>query len=123
MYSRRREGISLQPTVDGPAYEGKANGDVCYIDTSAILGKDKLHVFATNRSLDESAIVHVELVDRPIAGLDDAELLTGPDVKAANSFEQPDLIRAQPLTDVQITDGQATVKLPPISVAAISLRL
>jgi alpha-N-arabinofuranosidase len=123
MYSRRREGISLQLAVDGPAYEGKTNGEVCYTDTSAILGKDRLHVFATNRSLGESAIVHVELVDRPIAGLDDAEILTGPDVKAANSFEQPDLIRAQPLTDVQITDGQATVKLPPISVAAITLRL
>ncbi|MBN1813046.1 MAG: alpha-N-arabinofuranosidase [Anaerolineae bacterium] len=123
MYSKRRDGVSLQPAVVGPAYEGKTNGEVCYIDASAILGEDKLHVFATNRSLDESAVVHIELADRLIVGLDSAELLTGPDPKAANSFEQPDLIRAQPLADVQITDGQATVKLPPISVAAITLRL
>jgi alpha-N-arabinofuranosidase len=123
MYAKRREGTSLQPVVAGPVYEGKNNGEVCYIDASAILGKDGLHVFVTNRSLDESALVRIELADRPINGLDSAEMLTGPDVKAANSFEQPELIRSRSFTDVQIADEQAMVKLPPISVVAVTFRL
>jgi alpha-N-arabinofuranosidase len=123
MYTKRREGISLQPAVKGPAYEGKTNGEVCYVDTSAILGGDELHVFITNRDLDEPAIVHVELADRPIVSLDSAELLTGPDPKAANSFERPDVVQSRAFTDAQVTDGRATVKLPPLCVAAITFRL
>jgi alpha-N-arabinofuranosidase len=123
VYSKRREGVSLKPVVEGPAYEGKANGKAHYIDTSAILGEDKLHVFATNRSLHEPAIVHVDLADRPVVVLDSAELLTGSDAKAANSFEQPDVVRVQPFDDVSIADGKAVVELPPLSVAAMTFRL
>jgi alpha-N-arabinofuranosidase len=123
MFSRRRDGISLQPTVQGPTYEGKTNGQAHYIDSSAILNGRQLSVFATNRSLEEPAIVHVRLADCPIAGLDSAEVLTGPSAKAANSFEQPDVICSRPFTDVRITDGRATAELPPLSVAAITFRL
>ena len=123
MYARRRQGIALQTVIDGPAYVGKTNGRVCYIDTSAILGEDRLHVFATNRSLDEAATIHIVLADHPIAGMESAELLTGPGPKAANSFEQPDVIRTQPFTDVRVRDGRATAQLPPLSVVALTFRL
>jgi alpha-N-arabinofuranosidase len=123
MYSKRREGVSLQPTVVGPAYEGKTNGEACYIDASAILGEDRLHIFATNRSLDEPAIVHIELADRLIAGLDSAEILTHHDPKAANSFEQPDVVQTQAFAGTQIADGRATMELPPLCVAAITFSL
>jgi alpha-N-arabinofuranosidase len=123
MYAKRREGMSLQPLVDGPTYAGKTNGTVCYIDASAILGERKLHVFATNRSLDEHAVVHIGLADCPIAGLDDAELLTGPHAKAENSFAQPDVVQSRVLTSVRIVDGRATVELPPLCVVAITFDL
>ncbi len=123
MYTKRRSGVSLQPVVQGPTYEGLTNGRVAYIDTSAILDGDGLHLFATNRALDEPMVVRLNLADRAIESLDSAELLTGPDPKAANSFEQPDLLRASPFQAVEISAGLATITLPPLSVAALTFRL
>jgi len=120
MFSQRQEGISLRPVVDGPTYEGKINGQVHYIDTSAILNDNRLHVFASNRSLHEPASVRIKLADRAIVALDSAELLTGPDAKAANSFEQPDVVRARSFAGVQITGGETSLELPPLSVAAMT---
>ncbi|MEW5717162.1 MAG: alpha-N-arabinofuranosidase [Chloroflexota bacterium] len=123
MFSRRREGISLQPIVAGPAYEGKTNGRVNYIDASAILDGDRLHVFATNRHLDESARVQIQIADRKIAALENGESLTGPNAQAANTFEQPDIVKPQPFSDAQIGDGCVEVKLAPLSVTALTFRL
>jgi len=125
MFSRRRDGVSLRLALDGPIYEGKTNGRVHTIDTSAILDPSdgRLHLFVTNRSLDEPASVHVKLADRAIVALEGAELLTGPGAKAANSFERPDVIRVCPLTDVKIAKGDAVLELPPLSVTAITFRL
>jgi alpha-N-arabinofuranosidase len=124
MFSRRREGVSLRPVVDGPTYEGKTNGQVYYVDTSAILNGDKLHVFATNRSLEEPTRVRVKLVDRAVVALDSGELLIGPDPKAANSFDQPDVIRSRSFAEanvgVKIAKGEVSVELPPLSVAAMT---
>jgi alpha-N-arabinofuranosidase len=80
-------------------------------------------VFVTNRSPHEPGMVHVNLADRSIAALDNADILTGPDAKAANSFAQPDVIRSQPFTAVHIAGGSATIELPPLSVAAMTFRL
>ena len=123
MYAKRRTGISLRPTISGPVYEGKTNGLVSVVDASAILGAQELHVFAVNRSVDQAAVVRVDLADREIAALNNAELLSGPDAKAANSFEKPDVVKAQPFDDVSIAGGTATVELPPLSVAALTFRL
>ena len=57
MYARRRTGMSLRPALQGPLYESATNGPVHYIDTSAILDGSRLHIFVTNRSLDEAATV------------------------------------------------------------------
>jgi alpha-N-arabinofuranosidase len=123
MFSRRREGVSLQPIVTGPTYIGRQNGQVFYLDTSAILSEDKLHVFMTNRSLAEEMPVQVNVADKSIVALASAEILTGPDPKAINSFEQPNLIRAIPFQDVKISGGMATIILPPLSVAALTFHL
>jgi alpha-N-arabinofuranosidase len=123
MFSRRRDGVSLRPVVTGPTYEGRTNGQVHYVDASAILGGDRLHVFATNRSLEEPADVRVALADRAVVALESAEVLTGPDARAANSFEQPDVVRSHPFGDVRITEGPAALELPPLSVAAMTFRL
>jgi len=80
-------------------------------------------VFATNRSLDQVAGVQIRVADRNIAVLESAELLTGPNAKAINSFEQPNVVKTQPFTEAQIVDGQAEVKLAPLSVTALTFRL
>jgi alpha-N-arabinofuranosidase len=129
MFSRRRKGISLWTAVDGPVYRGAANGRVHVFDHSAILDQraGRLHVFVTNRSVAETGRVHVDLADRAIVGLGSGELLTGPDAKAVNSFEQPEMVVSRSFADagvaVTVADGRATLELPPLSVAAMSFDL
>jgi alpha-N-arabinofuranosidase len=123
MYAKRRVGFALRPALSGPVYQGKTNGQAHIIDASAILGREQLYLFATNRSLTEAAPVQVALADRPILGLESGELLTGPHAKAANSFEQPDVLTARPFADAKVVNGQAQLELPPLSVVAATWRL
>jgi alpha-N-arabinofuranosidase len=123
MFSQRATGVALQVVVDGPKYGSDSYGTVTYVDASAALDGDELHVFATNRSLSERATVDVTVADLEIRGLRDAEVLTGPDPKAANSFEQPSVVQPAALDDVTVASGKAQVVLPPLSVAAMTLAL
>jgi len=123
MFSKRRQGVSLRPIVEGPTYEGATKGVVNYVDVSAVLDGDKLSVFLVNRNLEQEAEVSICVADRAISKLADAEKLTGPGPKAANSFERPDLIKSAPFSDVKIIDGKAEVKMPPLSVVAASFKL
>ncbi|MBN1248769.1 MAG: hypothetical protein JXC32_14005 [Anaerolineae bacterium] len=108
---------------NGPTYEGRTNGETTYLDASAIWDRDRLHVFAVNRSPTERAEVRVQVADRELVALESGELLTGPDPKAANSYAQPDLVVSRPFAQAQVADGTTTVELPPLSVAALTLRL
>lgn len=121
MMSRRRDGISLRTVVDGPSYEGKTNGRVPYIDASAILNGREISVFLSNRHACEKATVTIDVTDRTVRGPKNAEILTGPGPKAANSFESPDVIRARNYEGVTIKQGKAIAELPPLSFAAITL--
>jgi len=38
-----------------------------------------------------------------------------------NTFENPNAVNSQPLQTVKISEGKASVQLPPLSVAAITL--
>jgi len=123
MFSKRRAGISLQTKVNGPTYTGSTNGDVSYIDSSAILDGDQLQLFVVNRNPNESAPVRVQIADRSISSLVAAELLTGPDPKAANSYEQPNVIKPLSWSEAKVTDGEAIFGIPPLSVLASTWQL
>jgi len=123
MMSKRRRGIALLTAVDGPRYEGATNGEAHVIDSSAIRDGETLHVFVTNRSLDEDAAVRISVDDRNVVSVKSAELLTGPSAKAANSYEQPDTIKPIPLTQISTAEGRASLVLPPLSFAAITLEI
>lgn len=123
MVSKRRDGISLRVVLNGPSYEGRGNGPVPYIDASAILDDHRLKVFLTNRNSDEAAEVCVVLADGAIVSRENAEILTGPDAKASNSFEDSDVIKAKSFEAINVEDGQAHCKLPPLSFVAMTLNL
>jgi len=122
MYASRREGISLRVAINGPEYESSTYGKTTVVDSSAILNDDSLHVFATNRNLDESARVDVNLADGQIIAFENGELLTGPAPDSANNFEHPQAINPQTITALEIVDGHASFDLPPLSLAALTLR-
>jgi alpha-N-arabinofuranosidase len=123
MYSKRKGGYALRTAVDGPSYEGATNGCVHTIDSSAVVDGDELHVFASNRSLDDRAPVHIAFVDRTIERVKVCEIVTGDDPKAENSFEDPSRISAQKFDGVKLGPAGADVSLPPLSVVALSFSL
>lgn len=120
LYTQRRDGIALQPIVRGPGYESPSYGFVNTIDTSAILGKDVLHTFLVNRSVDETARVQIVPAGISLKSIQSAELVTGPSADACNTFEKPNIICNQTFGDIKLDDGNAVVQLPPLSVTAIS---
>ncbi len=122
MYSKRKDGVSLRIGVECPTYTTQTYGTASYLDASAVLAGEHLHVFGTNRDTAEPMEMTIDLANRPIASLVDAEILTGPDAKATNSFEEPDRVKSRPLEDVTIRNGRAICQLPPLSVAALTFR-
>ena len=123
MFAERRTGTALRLAVDGPCYDGATNGTVAYVDASAILDGERLHLFLTNRSLTDPAPVSLDIADRSVAAFATAEIVTGPEPQATNSFAEPELIKAQPFRAVAIEEGRARCELPPLSFAALTLRL
>lgn len=123
MFAQRRTGTSLRVALDGPAYEGKTNGHTTYADASAILDGQRLHVFVTNRHPEQAMELTVHPADLQLATLESAEILTGTDAKAANSYEQPDLVSARPFGAVLLKDGKAHCELPPLSLLAMTLTI
>ena len=123
MYAKRREGVALQVKASGPDYFAPTYGPTSVIDSSAILNGDRLHVFATNRSLTETAPVEVNLTDRQLTALESGEMLTGSAPDSANTFEQPHLITPQPAPAMKFLNGAASFELPPLSLAALTFQL
>ena len=121
MMSKRREGISLQHALEGPEYNSPSYGTVHSIDASFIVSGKELQVFTTNRDPDKKAEICVDLADREIVALANGEILTGPDAKATNSYQQPDVVTSQPFDAVTIKNGKAWYELPPLSFAALTL--
>jgi alpha-N-arabinofuranosidase len=123
MYSKRKTGRALRLAVQGPSYEGKTNGRVHTVDASAILDADRLHVFATNRSLEASAPLRISLADREIGQVLECEVLTGDDPKAENSFEDPNRISPRSFDGAHVCAGAVEAELPPMSLAAMTFAL
>ncbi|MEI7833099.1 MAG: alpha-L-arabinofuranosidase C-terminal domain-containing protein [bacterium] len=121
MFAPRRTGKSLTVSVEGPTYVSKSHGQTPYLDASAIIDGQQLHIFATNRHPEEAMELIVKVGDLTISGVASAEILTGPDAKAANSYEQPDLIVTKPYSGINIKDGKASCELPPLSFVTMTL--
>ncbi len=123
MFAKRRHGSALRLVAEGPRYRSDSYGEVDEIDCSAILDGNRLHIFATNRHLDERATLRVAVADRGVVRVGEAEILTGPGAKAENSFEEPGVIRSAPLDSAAIENGTARLTLPPLSFAAVTFEM
>jgi len=119
LVSANARGISLITAAEGPVYRSPSYGDTPYVDSAVILDGDSLHVFLTNRSLDEDAEVEIRPAYMQFEKKHAAQVLTGPDPKAENSFDHPHQIEPQPLTGLRVKGGTATVELPPLGFAAV----
>ena len=121
MVSSRRTGVSLRVAVEGPTYQSQRYGEAPFLDHAAVINGTELQVFAINRQLDDHMPLTVAFADRAIARVLSSEILHA-DLKAENTFENPDEVRAIPF-DGWSADGNANATLPPHSLVATTFEL
>ena len=124
-FSRRRTGTSLQCAVDGPSYDAATYGATPMLDASAIHDTKghRLHVFATNRSVDEQMDLTINLADAPLTGISSSVIVTADDPKAHNTFDDQQVVTAQEYEANKLIDGSAICQLPPLSFVALTFEL
>jgi alpha-L-arabinofuranosidase len=113
-------GAALELMVESPNYDVSGMGAVSYVDAAGTYQADtgKIAVFLLNRDLTKPR--EVEIVwegSSPRAG--DAVVLTGSDLKAANTFEAPTKVTPQKAEKPSGTGGRTTFELPPRSYSAV----
>ena len=77
-------------------------------------------VFIVNRSLTETLQTTLEWRGSVPAQVSDIQQLAGTDPKAANTWEQPDLIGLKKIDGMRIDDGRVVVDVPPLSFSVLA---
>lgn len=94
LYASNCGDIALDVFWTGDTFSGGDFSGVRTLDVSATLdaaGK-KLSLFVVNRSRSETMETKISLADASFAGDVTVSVVNGPDIKAENSFEQPDQV-------------------------------
>ena len=124
-------GRVLDLQMEGETYPIRAAGargtfardmDVPFVDAVATYdaAKKQVAVFALNRDLSNERELALSFDDITPSRVLACETITGSDLKAANSFEDPNKVVAQKL-DAGTAGGKMTVKLPARSYTVIQL--
>jgi alpha-N-arabinofuranosidase len=124
-------GRVLDPLVESDTYPISADGlrpdfarddEVPYLDVVVTMDEQirEACVFVLNRDLDGERELVLDWLDPKPARVLACETLTGPDLKAVNTFEQPDRVAPQKL-DAPRVGSKMTLKLPPASYTVLSL--
>jgi len=113
-------GAALDLLVQSPAYDVPRSGEVPYVDVAGTLQEEsgKIALFLLNRDLAKPR--QVEIVwegSSPRAG--EAIVLTGTDLKAANTFEAPARVTPQKGEKLLNTAGRSSLELPPRSYTVV----
>jgi alpha-L-arabinofuranosidase len=115
-------GDALEVKLETDDYETDVYGTVPLVDAVATHDPDtgNIAVFVVNRSQTEVASITIDMTAMGEVTLLDAKTLSDPDVYAKNTLAEPDRVGLRPNDSVVITEGVATVGLPPVSWTALS---
>ena len=113
-------GAALDLLVESPVYDVPRLGEVPYVDVAGTLQAEsgKMALFLLNRDLTKPR--QVEIVwegSSPRAG--EANVLTGSDLKASNTFEAPGRVTPQKGEKPSNTGGRSSLELPPRSYTVV----
>jgi alpha-N-arabinofuranosidase len=121
LFSRYATGNALVPVIDGPTYLAGARGEVPALDAAASFdaAEGTASIFLVNRSQQDELRVRIDLADRAFSRVLGVEVLGGDDVKAANSWEQPN--RVVPVQGSAFLDeeGRLEVRVPAPGLAVV----
>jgi alpha-N-arabinofuranosidase len=113
-------GAALELLVESPTYDVSGMGAVSYVDAAGTYQADtgKIAVFLLNRDLAKAHEVEVVWEgSSPRAG--ETVVLTGSDLKAANTFEAPTKVTPQKAEKPSGTGGRTSFQLPPRSYSVV----
>jgi alpha-N-arabinofuranosidase len=99
-------------------------GQVNYVDISAALDQENktATLFLFNRDIQKAQDVELVWHDLTPSAVKTFETITGPDLKALNTFDQPNKVVPQKLENPKV-GSRMTVKLPAHSYSVLSLAL
>jgi len=125
LFSKLASGVALDVAVKAPLYSTARFGDMPLLDVSSSYDETThAHaIFIVNRSQTDSLPVDLCWQDRAPQSISAVYQVAGKDPKAANSYEQPDLITAVKVAAPAIKDRHALLTVPPLSFTAIEAPL
>jgi len=125
LFNNLASGNALDVKVNSPMYNTNKFGDMPLLDVSSSHNEETNTnaIFIVNRSQTDSLPVEIVWQDVQPTAVNSAHQLSGTDPKAANSFENPDVVKAVPIDKPDISDGVTTMMLPPLSFTAIEVAL
>jgi alpha-L-arabinofuranosidase len=129
-------GNSLNIATEGPGYEVNklgppfetngviepGFGEVAFVDISAAHDKENKTVtlFLLNRDVNKAQTVEIVWRDLTPTAVNTFQTMTGPDVKAGNTFADPNRVKPQTLASPKV-GSRMTIELPAKSYSVLSL--
>ena len=109
--------------ADGLRADFARNDDVPFLDVAATLNPQngQVCVLMLNRDLESERELVLDWRDPSPTRVLACETLTGPDLKAANTFEQPTLVAPKKLDAPPVVGSKMTFTLPPRSYSVAHL--
>ncbi|MEP7292733.1 MAG: alpha-N-arabinofuranosidase [Chloroflexota bacterium] len=125
LFSRFAAGSALDVAVKAPTYETAKYGAMPLLDVSASYDEENnaAAVFIVNRSQTESLPVELHWQDRQPTSIKSVHQLAGTDPKAANSYENPNQVVSKQVAAPALSNGSATLVVPPLSFTAVEVAL
>jgi len=119
------KGAVLNLLVESSTYDVAGMDPVPHVDVSGSLDRSdgKLSLFILNRDLSKEREVEAVWEDAAPARPIIASLLTGDDLKAANSFSAPQRVAPQPFTVPAVSGGRTKFRVPARSYTVIQWSL
>jgi alpha-N-arabinofuranosidase len=114
-------GKVLNVLVESPTYEVSGMGQVPYLDAVATADpqEGKTTLFVLNRDLSKAHTVEINWQDKAPGKVLAANILTGNDLKALNTFEAPQRVAPQAFDKPATSGGKTKLEAPPRSYIAI----
>ncbi|MCC6616116.1 MAG: alpha-N-arabinofuranosidase [Anaerolineae bacterium] len=124
LYSRTCGDTALDVFWEGDTFSGGAYAGVRVLDVAATLRADanEIVVYVVNRGRMDAVETTLTLAEGAFAGPVDLHVVNGPDVKAENSFDAPDVVGTRGTT-LQAEGRSLTVAFEPHSVNALVFRV
>lgn len=82
--------------------------------------KGKIHISLANVDLEKEQNITLTLGDTKVKTVK-GEVLTAKDIKAYNSFEQPDVVKPLPFKGAKVKDGKLSVTLPAKAIVVLEV--